>query len=63
MVTLIKIKLMENNIFIFGIIAVVLIVLIIFLVGQNQKDKENLEEYLNNENSFIDKEDDELNDD
>jgi hypothetical protein len=63
MVTLIKIKLMENNIFIFGIIAVVLIVLIIFLVRQNQKDKENLEEYLNNENSFIDKEDDELNDD
>ncbi len=62
MVTLIKIKLMENNIFIFGIIAVVLIVLIIFLVRQNQKDKENLEEYLNNENSFIDKEDDELND-
>ncbi|PZO27045.1 MAG: hypothetical protein DCF13_12460 [Flavobacteriaceae bacterium] len=63
MVTLINIKLMENNIFIFGIIAVVLIVLIIFLVRQNQKDKENLEEYLNNENSFIDKEDDELNDD
>jgi uncharacterized protein YoxC len=63
MVTLIKIKLMENNIFYFGIIAVVLIVLIIFLVRQNQKDKENLEEYLNNENSFIDKEDDELNDD
>ena len=63
MVSLIKIKLMKNNIFIFGIIAVVLIVLIIFLVRQNQKDKENLEEYLNNENSFIDKEDDELNDD
>ena len=63
MVPLIKIKLMENNIFIFGIIAVVLIVLIIFLVRQNQKDKEKLEEYLNNENSFIDKEEDELNDD
>ncbi|NMH26138.1 hypothetical protein [Flavobacterium solisilvae] len=54
---------MENNIFFFGIIAVVLIVLIIFLVRQNQKDKEKLEEYLNNENSFIDKEDNELNDD
>lgn len=63
MVLLIKIKLMENNIFFFGIIAVVLIVLIIFLVRQNQKDKEKLEEYLNNENSFIDKEDNELNDD
>lgn len=63
MVPLIKIKLMENNIFFFGIIAVVLIVLIIFLVRQNQKDKEKLEEYLNNENSFIDKEDNELNDD
>lgn len=63
MVSLIKIKLMKNNIFIFGIIAVVLIVLIIFLVRQNQKDKEKLEEYLNNENSFIDKEDDEINDD
>ena len=43
MVPLIKIKLMENNIFFFGIIAVVLIVLIIFLVRQNQKDKEKLE--------------------
>ena len=63
MVVLIKIKLMENNIFFFGIIAVVLIVLIIFLVRQNQRDKEKLEEYLNNENSFIDKEDDEINDD
>lgn len=63
MVLLIKIKLMESNIFFFGIIAVVLIVLIIFLVRQNQKDKEKLEEYLNNENSFIDKEDNELNDD
>jgi len=53
---------MENNIFYFGIIAVLLVILIIFLVRQNQKDKEKLEEYLNNENSFIDIEDDELND-
>lgn len=53
---------MNANWLLYVIIAIVLIVLIYFLVKQNQKDKKELEKYLSENTTFIDKEEDEVND-
>ncbi len=54
---------METNWFILGIFFTAFILLILFLIRRNQKDKKELEDFLSNDTAFIDKEDSEVNDD
>jgi len=47
---------MEANWIIIGAVVVLAIVLVIYLIRQNQKDKKNIEEFLNSEVSDFEEE-------
>lgn len=54
---------METNWIIIGAVAIIAILLIFFLIRRNAKDEKAYENYLENNDFPIDKEDDEVNND
>ena len=58
-----KLNFMETNWIIIGAVVIIAIVLIIFLIRRNAKDEKPYENYLENNDLPIDKEDDEVNND
>lgn len=54
---------MEMNVIILGVLIVLAIILIVFLMKQNEKDKKDLTEFLNKEDKTTNENDPEFDDD
>jgi hypothetical protein len=60
-VTLVKIKRMELNWITIGALIIIVVIVIFFLIKRNYKDEKDYENYLNQNDTPIDKEEDEAN--